>query len=120
MDFLNKVQNEFNKVENIITEEMEDKSTKCVAEIQSRTPVKTGNLRRSMSHDDIEKEGKTYSVKVGADLNQAEYAPIIEDGGTTSKGNFRVGRHMIADSIDIYQKELEDSIQDRLEREVFK
>lgn len=119
LDFLNKMQNKFNKVENIINEEMDDKSTKCVTSIQAVTRVKTGNLRRSMGKDDIIKEGDSYSIKIGADLNQAPYAPIIEDGGVTSKGNMRIGDHMISGNIDIYQKELEESIQDRIEREVF-
>lgn len=118
-DFLKQAEQEFNKINEIILNEMDEKSTMCVAEMQARSPVKSGNLRRSMGKDEIEKENSTYSIQVGSHLNQAEYAPIIEDGGVTSKGNMRIGYHMISDSIDIYQKELEESIQDRLEREVF-
>lgn len=107
------------KIDNIIVEEMNEKSTMCVAEIKSRTPVKTGNLRMSERREDIKKSGTTYSVKVGADLNQAPYAPLIEDGGKNEAGGMYIGRHMINDSIEIYQGKLEEDVQNRIEREVF-
>jgi len=118
-DFLAQAEQQFNKIDNIINQEMDEKSTMCVASIQAVTRVKTGNLRRSMGKEGVEKEGKIYSVKIGADINQAPYAPIIEDGGVTSTGTMRVGDHMIANNIDIYQGQLENSIQNRIEREVF-
>jgi hypothetical protein len=117
MDFAREMQRKFEQVNNIITEEMEEKATMCVGEIQSRTPVKTGELKASMHDEPLEKKGDTYSIDIGSELI---YAPLIEDGYVTSKGNIVLGRHMIGDSIEIYQRELDKSVLERIEREVGK
>ncbi len=128
-DFAKEIQRKFRQTNNVIIEEMEEKSTMCVAQIQSRTPVKSGNLRRSMTHSNIKRSGKVYSVRIGSAL---EYAEAIEDGHYQEVGryvpaigkklvkSFVPGRHMIGDSIDIYQKDLQESIQTRLKNEVFR
>jgi len=128
-DLAKEMQKKFHQTQNIIIEEMEEKSTMCVAEIQSRTPVKEGNLRRSMTHGKIEKKYKMYKVKLGSSL---PYAQAVEEGhfqevgkyipaiGKRLKKAFVPGRHMIGDSIQIYQEELQESIQYRLKNEVFK
>ena len=107
------------KIENIILEEMEEKSTECVDSIQAVTSVKSGNLKRSMTHEEVERVPEGFSVKIGSPL---EYAQAVEEGHTQEVGkyipaigkrlvkSYVPGRHMIGDNITIYQKELEDSI----------
>lgn len=119
----------FEEINNIIEEEMEEKATMCVAEAQSRTPVKSGDLRRSMTHGEVKKNLNVYEVEVGSAL---EYAQAVEEGhkqevgkyipaiGKRLKQSFVQGRHMIGDSIEIYQRELNNSIEDRIKNEVFK
>ncbi len=122
---LNKIQ----QIRNIITEEMDDKATGCVGEIQARTPVKSGDLRRSMTHGKVELMNKTYKIRLGSALL---YAQPVEEGHFQAVGkyvpaigkklvkSFVPGKHMIADSLTIYQKELETSIQSRIKSEVFR
>lgn len=117
MDFAKQMQKNFEQVNNIISQEMEEKATMCVAESQARCPVKTGNLRRSITHSDVEKNGDTYSVKIGSAL---DYAQAVEEGHITTKGNFVQGRHMIGDSIEIYQRALDESVKERIKNEVGK
>lgn len=128
-ELLKDMKNKFSQVGNIVVEEMGEKSTMCVAEIQSRTPVKSGNLRRSMTHGQVERRFIIYKVKIGSSL---PYAQSVEDGhfqevgryvpaiGKRLKRAFVPGKHMIGDSIEIYQGELQKSIQHRLKNEVFK
>jgi hypothetical protein len=116
-------------INNIIEKEIEEKATMCVGEIQSRTTVKTGNLRRSMTHGNVEKMFKIYNIKIGSSL---PYAQAVEEGhfqevgryvpsiGKKLKKSFVPGRHMMGDSIEIYQRELNRSIEDRIKSEVFK
>lgn len=101
----------------------------CVAETQSRTPIKEGHLRRSMTHGQVEKKYKIYKVKIGSSL---PYAQAVEEGhfqevgryvpaiGKKLKKSFVQGRRMIGNSVDIYQGELQQSIEDRIKNEVFK
>jgi len=117
------------QTKNIILEEIEEKATMCVAETQSRTPVKSGNLRRSMTHGEVEQKFKIYKVKIGSSL---PYAQAVEEGhsqevgryvpaiGKKLKKSFVQGRHMIGDSVEIYQRELQQSIEYRIKNEVFK
>ncbi len=129
-DFKKKMMTKFSRVSGIIIEEMEEKSTMCVGEIQSRTPVKSGNLRRSMTHGKVEiVKFKTYKIRIGSAL---PYAQAVEEGHFQEVGryvpaigkklvkSFVPGRHMIGDSIEIYQRELQKSIKDRIRDEVFK
>jgi hypothetical protein len=126
-DFAKEMQRKFYRVNTIILEEMEEKATMCVAEAQSRTPVKSGNLRRSMTHGQVEKISKIYKVKIGSSL---PYAQAVEEGHSQEVGryvptigkklvkSFVLGRHMIGNSIEIYQRELEKSIEERIKSEV--
>lgn len=128
-DLIKEIKIKSNQINNIIEEEMEDKATMCVAEIQANTPVKSGNLKRSMTHGRIELINKVYKVRIGSAL---PYAQAVEEGhfqevgryvpaiGKKLKRAFVPGRHMIGSSIEIYQKELQESIQDRIKNEVFK
>jgi len=128
-DFAKEMQNKLQQTKDIIIEEMEEKSTMCVAEIQSRTPVKSGNLRRSMTHKKIEIISKMYKIRIGSSL---PYAQAVEEGHFQEVGryvpaigkklvkSFVPGQHMIGNSIEIYQRELQKSIQDRVKNEVFR
>lgn len=128
-DLLKEIEKKSNQINDIIEEEMEEKATMCVAEIQSRTPVKSGNLRRSMTHGKVELISKVYRVRIGSAL---PYAQAVEEGhfqevgryvpaiGKKLRRSFVPGKHMIGDSIEIYQNELQKSIQHRLKNEVFK
>ena len=115
------------KIEGIITEEMENKATECVASIQADTPVKTGTLKRSMTHSDVERNNGGWKVKVGSSIKYAEW---VEDGhpqtpgryvpaiGRRLKKSFVPGKHMIRDNVQRYQPLVEDSIKERIQREV--
>ena len=128
-DFAKKMAKNFEKINNIILEEMEEKATMCVVEAQSRTPVKSGDLRRSITHGQAEKRFKIYKVKIGSSL---PYAQAIEEGHKQEVGryvpaigkrlvkSFIPGRHMIGDSVEIYQRELQESIKKRIKNEVGK
>lgn len=123
------VQEQLKAIDNIIVEELESQATECVAEIKARTPVKSGDLRRFMTHDEVEHSLGSYSVKIGSPL---EYARAVEEGhsqevgkyipalGKRLKNPFVQGYHMINDGITIYQDILEKRIEDRLKNEVFK
>ncbi|MGE5627826.1 MAG: HK97 gp10 family phage protein [Solirubrobacterales bacterium] len=123
------MKSKFKEIDNIIKEEMEEKADMCVAEIQSRTPVVTGNLRRSMGRSNIKKYSGSYSIKVGSNL---EYAKWVEEGhkqtpgryvpsiGKRLKKSFVQGNFAIRDSVEIYQAELNKSIEKRIGEELFK
>ena len=55
-------------IENIICEELETKATECVAEAKANEAVKTGALRRSITHDNVTKKADLWSVKIGSSL----------------------------------------------------
>ena len=135
-DMLVQAQQAIQKIDGIIFEEMENKSTECVASIQADTPVGIypyesgrtgGKLRRFMTHDNIKKVPGGWSVKVG---NSLSYTEAVENGhsqtpgryvpaiGKRLKKNFVPGKHMIRDNVDRYQEILNNSIQRRIEREV--
>lgn len=128
-EYIKYCQEQAQKIDSIIIEELENKATECVGEIQSKTPTISGNLRRSMTHDEVEKVDNGYSVKIGSAL---EYAQAVEEGhrqevgkyipalGKRLKKPFVEGHHMIRDSMTIYQDKLEKSISKRIESEVFK
>lgn len=123
------VQEQLQKVDDIILDEMLDQATECVAEIKARTPVKTGALRRSMTWGEINHSADSYSVDIGSSL---EYARAVEEGhrqevgkyipalGKRLKTPFIRGYHMINDGITIHQDILEKRIAARVENEVFK
>ncbi|MFW2500411.1 HK97 gp10 family phage protein [Clostridium diolis] len=126
-DLIAEAQKAAEKIDNIISDEMEIKATECVASIQAVTPVKTGILRRSMTHGKIIKMPNSWTIKIGSSI---EYAQAVEDGHKQEVGRyvpaigkklvkeFVPGKHMIRDNVDIYQDILTSSINERIEREV--
>lgn len=126
-DLIKEAQKAAKKTEMIVLEEMGNKATECVASIQAETPVKTGALRRSITHDHPKKNKDEYIVKCGSSL---VYAKAVEEGhkqdvgkyvpaiGKKLKKAFISGRHMIQNNVDLYQENLNESIKERVEREV--
>ena len=115
-DMIKEAQLKIQQTKDIIIEEMEDKADKCVGGIQAGTPVISGNLRRSMTHGQVELKNKIYSIRVGSAL---PYAQAVDEGHFQEVGKyvpaigkklvkeFVPGRHMIGDNITIYQEELQ-------------
>lgn len=96
------------KLDEGISQVLEDAATEIIGETQSRTPVKTGNLRRSWTHGEVEGSGTIKSIKLGSAL---EYAQAVEEGYKKGSG-FIEGKHMLKDSITIGQKELNEKVND--------
>lgn len=94
------------KLDEGIAQVLEDTATEIIGETQSRTPVKTGNLRRSWTHGEIQSNGKEKSIQLGSSL---VYAQAIEEGHKQGSG-FVEGKHMLKDSITIGQKELNEKV----------
>lgn len=94
------------------TKVLENTATECVGEIQSRTPVKTGDLRRSWTHDDVQTNGDEKYVSLGSAL---EYAEPVEEGYKRGK-TFVDGKHMMKDSISIAEKEFQTKIDNMVSR----
>lgn len=122
-DFINKINEKKRLIENAIDDTLEEAATECVAETQSRTPVKTGNLRRSWTHGKVQVEGNIHYVDI---TNPLEYAAAIENGhkqqvgryvpaiGKRLKAPFVPGRHMLRDSITIAKAELPDRLRRKI------
>ncbi|NFO86449.1 HK97 gp10 family phage protein [Clostridium botulinum] len=127
-DLIKEAQKAAQKIEMIVLEEMEDKATECVASIQAETPVKTGALQRSITHDNPQKKEDKYIVTCGSSL---EYAQSVEEGhiqevgkyvpaiGKKLKKAFVPGKHMIQNNVDLYQEYMDESIKERVEKEVW-
>lgn len=126
-DMIEEAKQAIQKTDNIIVEEMENKSTECVASIQADTPVGFGVLRRSMTHSEIKRLPDAWKVEIGSNIS---YCKPVEEGhkqevgkyipaiGKRLKKSFVPGKHMIRDNVDLYQEILNKSIQERIEREV--
>ncbi|NFI33810.1 HK97 gp10 family phage protein [Clostridium botulinum] len=127
-DLIKQAQKAAKKTELIVLEEMENKATECVASIQAETPVKSGALRRSITHDHPKKIGEEYIVTCGSSI---EYAKWVEEGHPQTPGkyvpaigkklvkSFVPGKHMIQNNVDLYQEYMNESIKERIEKEVW-
>ena len=110
--FLSYMKRVESSIDNIIKESLSETATMVIADTKLNTPVKTGNLRRSWTHGDVERNGDTYTVEVGSSLL---YAPFVEEGHR--QGNtFVQGRFMLKDSIDKNKDKLQQKINDKLSR----
>lgn len=111
-NFLNYMQRVESSIDNIIKESLDETATMVTADTKLNTPVKTGNLKRSWTHGNVEHNGDTYTVEVGSPLL---YAPFVEEGHR--QGNtFVQGRFMLKDSIDKNKDKLQQKINDKLSR----
>lgn len=93
-----------NKIDNKSTELLVNTATECVAETQSRTPVKSGGLKRSWTKTDVQGTGIDKSIETGSNI---EYAVDVEDGHATKNGGFVKGHYMLKDSFTLVSKKFE-------------
>ena len=101
-----------NGLDNAINEVLLETADEVIADTKLNTPVKTGTLKRSWTHGNVEHNGNEYTVEVGSSLL---YAPFVEEGHR--QGNtFVQGRFMLRDSIDKNKDKLQQKINDKLSR----
>ncbi|WP_353846754.1 HK97 gp10 family phage protein [Clostridium sp. VAP51] len=125
-EFISKINFVKQQLNNVIDDTLMEGSIEGVAEIQARTSVKTGNLRRSATSGKIEIESNIHSIKVGYDSNQAPYADDYENGHKQEVGKyvpsigkklvkeFVPGRHTVRDSLIIVQSELPEKLRRKI------
>lgn len=125
-EFIKKINATPQKIDNAIDETLQESAIEGVAEIQSRTGVVTGNLRRSATSGEIKVEGKVHSIKIGYDTNQAPYADAYENGHKQNKGqyipaigkklkqSYVPGKHVVADSLTIARAGLNAKLKQKL------
>ena len=101
-----------NGLDNAINEVLLETADEVIADAKLNTPVKTGTLKRSWTHDNVEHDGDTYTVKVGSSLL---YAPFVEEGHRQGS-TFVQGRFMLKDSIDKNKDKLQQKINDKLDK----
>ena len=102
-----------NGLDNAINEVLLETADEVIADTKLNTPVKTGTLKRSWTHGNVEHNGGTYTVEVGSSLL---YAPFVEEGHRTRGNTFVQGRFMLKDSIDKNKDKLQQKINDKLSR----
>lgn len=100
------IENMINQLDEGITQVLEETATECIAETQSRTPVKSGDLRRSWTHSEVKTNGTEKYIELGSAI---QYAQPVEEGHRQGSG-FVEGRHMLKDSITIAERELKGKI----------
>ena len=110
--FLNDTQRVESSIDNIIKQSLDETATMVIADTKLNTPVKTGTLKRSWTHDNVERDGNKYSVQVGSSVI---YAPYVEEGHRQGSA-FVQGRFMLKDSIDKNKGKLQQKINEKLEK----
>ncbi len=125
-NFIKKIAQKKIDIDNAIDETLQEGAIEGTAEIQSRTSVVTGNLRRSATSGEIKVVGKVHSIKVGYDSNQAPYADAYENGhkqtqwkyvpaiGKKLKQSYVPGKHVVRDSLTIVRADLNDKLKQKL------
>ena len=121
-NFIKKIAQKKIDIDNAIDETLQEGAIEGTAEIQSRTSVVTGNLRRSATSGEIKVVEKVHSIKVGYDSNQAPYADAYENGhkqtqgkyipaiGKKLKQSYVPGKHVVRDSLTIVRADLNDKL----------
>lgn len=100
-DLINKYSNAEEKIRMAAIETLEETGDKIVANAKLNTPVKTGNLRRSIHRTDVNINNNTYTMDITTEgRGVEEYASKIENGFTGSKGGHYAGKHMIGNAVD--------------------
>ncbi|MFR2889243.1 MAG: HK97 gp10 family phage protein [Clostridium butyricum] len=125
-EFIKKIQETHKKVVDVIDETLKESAAEGVGEIQSRTGVKTGNLRRSATSGEIRVTGSKHSVKVGYDTDRAPYAGAYENGhkqtpgryvpaiGKKLKKSYVPGKHVVRDSLTIARYGMDEKLKTKL------
>ena len=101
-----------NGLDNAINEVLLETADEVIADTKLNTPVKTGALKRSWTHDNVEHDGNKYSIEVGSSLL---YAPFVEEGHRQGS-TFVQGRFMLKDSIDKNRDKLQQKINEKLDK----
>ena len=125
-EFIKKIQETHKRVVDVIDETLLESATECVGEIQSRTGVKTGNLRRSATSGEIKVTGSKHSIKVGYDTDRAPYAGAYENGhkqtpgryvpaiGKKLKKSYVPGKHVVRDSLILVRYGMDEKLKTKL------
>ncbi|WP_428817215.1 HK97 gp10 family phage protein [Clostridium butyricum] len=125
-EFIKKIQETHKRVVDVIDETLLESATECVGEIQSRTGVKTGNLRRSATSGKIKVTGSKHSIKVGYDTDRAPYAGAYENGhkqtpgryvpaiGKKLKKSYVPGKHVVRDSLILVRYGMDEKLKTKL------
>lgn len=110
-EFLNVLSDLEHKTDTAVNEALDETATEVIAETQSRTLVKTGNLRRSWTHSEVETNGNNKTIELGSSL---DYAQPVEEGHKQGS-TFIQGRFMLKDSMDLYSN---GKFQDKLDKKL--
>lgn len=122
MDFNVDIDELQNKIKEACIETLEDTATIAVAETQLITPVKNGNLRRSITHGDVDE--KNLTIDIGSSLG---YAKWVEEGYNQKAGQYvpvlgkkLTGKHingcwMIRDGITLAEAQMDNILKQKLE-----
>lgn len=94
-----------NFVDQFIEDFLLEMAFRAQRKIKRRTPVDTGQLRRSWKVGKVERKGDNYIVEI---YNNTEYAPYVEYGHRTGKNltKWVEGRFMMTISMKEIEKEL--------------
>ena len=111
-DFLNHIEIVENNIDIIVSESLDETATMVIADTKLNTPVKTGTLKRSWTHDNAEHEGNKYVAQVGSSVI---YAPFVEEGHRQGS-TFVQGRFMLKDSIGKNKDKLQQKINKKLDK----
>lgn len=109
-EFIGYLQRISDNLDNIITESLEETATMVIADTKENTPVKTGALKRSWTHEEVEQSGDKYTLEVGSSLI---YAPFIESGHRQGTGYVQ-GRFMLKDAMEKNREVLQRKINEKL------
>lgn len=98
-------------IERFIRDFLLEMAMRSLRKIKKRTPVDTGQLRRSWEVGKVEKKGNVYEITI---VNPTEYAAYVEYGHRTGKNldKWVEGRFMMT----ISMKEIERELPRYLER----
>ena len=93
-EFLEHLNNVSNNMDRVLNEALEETATEVVAEAKASTPVKTGNLRRSWTHGEVQDNSKGKYIEVGSSLS---YAQAVEEGHRQQVGKYipSIGKRLI-------------------------
>ena len=70
-EFMNYIDRVASNVDNIINESLEETATMVIADTKLNTPVKTGALKRSWTHGNVQGDNTKKSIEVGSSLEYA-------------------------------------------------
>lgn len=106
-----------NQTKELIKSAMNRLAGEVLRKVTEKTPVDTGNLKRSWYVTDVQKQGRDYVVFVGSDLDYAKY---VEYGHRVGEAGWVNGCFMLTLSVDEVEnktpKLIETVIKNKLEQ----